>query len=254
MKTILYLGLSSLASVWSAPLLADPSLCQKAQELVENFEQDQLLEYTKVINYEIFSEFTASKPKISDNTIELGAFTPKGLENQGSIYCKFKTQEAIEKKLSIAPRGEPQSCNLVNISMFNDALNQAEPAVREAYLASPVKVVFSDDVKHIRGDRWLRSKVSISTETPGEIRVRASTLRSASWIPRIGGMRYCKILNKQGVSQLIDQAIELGGTDTESDEDVASFTTKIDSLNTDIYFPKNIEESIMRSEATPPSE
>ena len=225
-------------------------LCLQAQQVVENYDESILQEVAfDVTHYTELSDFTASKPKIDDQTVRMGSYLGSTDTVPQQLWCKFKNQEAIKRSLGIEPAGSPASCGLMNERIVNASLAAMDNDTQKLFASSPLTIAYGKDQRLSRGDQWVKSQVLI-TEQDQKLVVQATTLRTANWIPVVGGMRYCKLLSPLGAETLIGQVISANGLQQDFLEEqllenqVKQVSTQFGEDAVDIYFPAVTEKDL----------
>ena len=209
------------------------ALCHLGQITSENFAPTDLpKEAITVVDYENLSDFLSSKPRITGGKIQQSRFLTTDTTYQ-EVWCKMKTQEAISRDLDLTPQGEPLGCQAFQEAIFQKALQWQAPQVRQTFDNLEIELEFLPDQKFNRGDQWSKSAPSV-TFGDGKVTLQATTLRTANWIPYLGGMRYCKTFSAVGASRIIQELIE--APESLDDQNPVQITASGDAV--DVYLPQ----------------
>lgn len=179
-----------------------------AQQKVAPYAEQALAAENIIVTFQGSKDgFLKSKPSIQDGKIYIHTYVPAPAE-RGSPYdelwCKLKSQDAITSGgVGGAPQGEPCSCMAMNEAAVNWALKKAPEQVRSAYEKTGMRITFLPDQRYLRGDQWVKSSVRVAQDNGTTVTVQASSLRTPTWIPRLGGNYYCKLLSPRGATELI---------------------------------------------------
>jgi hypothetical protein len=179
-----------------------------AQQKVENYPEKALgAGKITAILQSSKKDFLKSKPAIQDGKIYIQVYIPAIAERGSSydeIWCKLKTGGAItDAAVAGPPQGEPCSCMVMNQAAIDWALKNAPEEVRSAYEKKGMRIAFLPDQQYSRGDRWVDSSVRVEQVSGSRVTVQATSLRTAGWIPRLGGNQYCKLLSPRGAAELV---------------------------------------------------
>jgi predicted dienelactone hydrolase len=228
-----------------------------AQQKVENY-SEKALGAEKIITTVQSSkkDFLKSKPAIKNGKIYIHAYEPAIAERGSSydeIWCKLKTRDAISDAAAGGPpQGEPDSCMVMNQAAIDWALKNVPDKVRSAYEKTGIRITCLPDQQYSRGDQWVNSSVRVKQDSGSEVTVQASSLRTAEWIPWLGGNQYCKLLSPRGAAELVgcladmcDPALmqtgvpyALAETDGGLYTEGSRFTVTAGEDEVDIYVPK----------------
>ncbi len=179
-----------------------------AQQKVESYPEKALRADTIIATVQRSKQdFLKSKPAIKDGKIYIQIYVP-AIAERGSpydeIWCKLKSRDAItEAALGGAPQGEPGSCMVMNQAAIDWALKNAPEEILSAYEKTGIRINCLPDQQYSRGDQWVDSSVRVEQDSSNNVTVQASSLRTAGWIPRLGGNQYCKLLSPRGAAELV---------------------------------------------------
>ena len=224
-KSIFFLFFSLMGDLWA---FEDKKTgCMRAQAVVENIDYESLKSSMRLQIYKNSAAFSASKPTIRKQRLTLSQYTPK--ENTGRLWCKLKTQKALqESSLKFSIEGPPKTCQSMNKYIFQKALEELDPLLAVLYAKSPIKIQFAKDLEFNRGDKWVESRLSIDYHKKNW-QIAAPSLQTANWIPLLGGMQYCKLLSKKGAKTLVEDIIDL--------QNISRHEVSIDGKKADLYYP-----------------
>jgi hypothetical protein len=198
-------------------------VCQKAQKLIGHFRGKDLklsqIEST-LVPYQ--TDFAASKPYFHEegpamigvrahaaqvpNPADISA--PPVLE--GEVWCKMKTQEAIQAEYDFDPSGAEKLCRHVNEQVFRQAedwLWMNDPDTYDDYLVSDTWLLFISDYDAIMGPDWLAHGVTLTETALDTYTLQASRLRtSLDTPPPYAGNYYCRVWSLEAAAQFMIQA------------------------------------------------
>ena len=201
MKQISILVFLCWVGMWGmAPVLAAASMrnpCVMAQISTERIDLDSVGEDSFMVkDHHGAAGFYKSKPKITNNGIQIEVMEiPTSGDGVGQILCKFKTEEAISQQMPwVQFSGTRKSCSYANMEILLHVQEKWPFLVDDFFPTGEMRISHSKDQIFYRGDRWKKSDPQIEI-IGNEIRIRASSLRTSSWIPYLGGMRYCKLIS-----------------------------------------------------------
>lgn len=200
---------------WIAPLLclAGSSQlqaldCVSAQKTILSLsEANQAQLAVENISYEDTKSFVESKPQISGKSITTGSYLDGSKAYEG-LWCKLKSQEAVKAEARLDSEGPAKDCALLNRQQSQEALVSLGI---EADKLDGLGIQFAADKDFITGSQWSPSSVLVSKKG-GIVSVQAMRLKSATWVPVIGGMNYCKILSPAGALKLVQQQLAAKAT------------------------------------------
>ena len=202
--TLCFIPKSALSQ--ETPAEANENWCARAQLLLEGYENTIEIDDINNTKFQNKSDFGKSKPNISDNKINVYSYfridEVTGIEE---VWCKTKRQEHIYKAgIGPKPTGEFLQCADLNRKAIEWAFE---------YLATnrnhfDTRIEYLNDVVLSRGDQWIKQNLKINRTTSNTISLQASRLRTPNWIPRVGGMHYCKTISPMGAVTLVSKLME----------------------------------------------
>jgi len=209
----LFLASLFLAAVSTAVRAADTGpqqWCRLAQQKVEGY-SDKALPPDKIVTtlQSNKNDFLKSKPSIQEGKIYTHAYVPAAAERGSGfdeIWCKLKSREAItDAAVAAAPPDEPGTCRAMSQEAIDLALRSAPQSTHEghAHEKPDLRITCLPDQQYLRGDQWVKSSVVVAQDSDGTVTVKASSLRTPAWVPRLGGNQYCKVLSPRGAAELV---------------------------------------------------
>ncbi|MCX6128833.1 MAG: hypothetical protein NTX25_07190, partial [Proteobacteria bacterium] len=175
-------------------LLSSSSLqaldCGTAQrQLLSLSEENQDRLQIENREYSDLQSFVTSKPELAPARIVTGSLTVQG-EAYEQLWCKMKSQEAVLAIAKVSSEGPALDCRDLNRKQLEEALGDIQDDHSQSSLES-LGIQLESDKDFSTGAQWAPSKLGMS-KSDGVIRIQAMRLKSATWIPIVGGMNYCK--------------------------------------------------------------
>ena len=176
--------------------------CSDSQKFILNFSAKSLEKVvTSPVLFDDLDLFIQSKPSIEASVIHIMEYVSRAGDYE-EIWCKLKSQEALAIELKVEVLGPPFSCGSLLEKVLTQSLRDIlEDPPRLPSLES-LGIIIDEDQEFSSGLSWKPSKVSFRyTDTYAHL--RASRLRTPTWIPQIGGMNYCKVLSASGANKFL---------------------------------------------------
>ncbi len=188
--------------------------CEQAQKAILNLDASSASQVTVSDTAFIDQKlFVASKPKVKGSSVAITSFvtTAQGYEQ---LWCKLKSQEAVLAETKLSAAGVSPDCADFNKDQLEQALASL-PEAAAAYSLDTLGIRVVADQDFGTGSQWAPSSVQL-VKKDGDVTVQATRLKSATWIPIVGGMNYCKLLSPAGARQLLtEQIVSKGGNVSE---------------------------------------
>jgi hypothetical protein len=194
----------------SSPLHAEDLLgtCRLAQGTLGGYAPAAVAEQTDVRRLISLDAFLRSKPRMrrEEPRLQLAAYRPPAVVS-GSRYeqawCKLKSPEAIDHaRVFDAPATERGSCDRVARVLLGRALAGLPSEVRRRWEASPYRLRVEERTLRT-GSGWAPSSARPENHGGGDIVLETTSLVTPRWVPRFGGMHYCKLPTVEGLRELI---------------------------------------------------
>lgn len=145
--------------------------------------------------------FINSKSDIKNKEVSVTSYVPKFSEtmlNYGTLWCKMKTQTAIDTYFGYDRLSVPRDCSDVQQQWVSDIV-QNNP-----YLQPVAEKMVYTTQEHRVGFSWAPSQVRMeqSPEQEGYL-MESQSLMTPDWVPGLGGMHYCKMLSATGLQDFM---------------------------------------------------
>ena len=216
------------------PAEANENWCARAQLLLEGYENT--IEIGKINNttFQNQSDFGKSKPNINDNQINVYSyFKIDEITGIQEVWCKTKRQEHIYKAgIGPKPTGKFLQCADINRKAMEWAFDYL--AISPNQLGT--RIEYLNDIRLSRGDQWIKQNLKINRTSSNTISLQASRLRTPNWIPRVGGMHYCKTISPMGAVALVSKLMEDEAPFQEPDV-LSSLDIPLQGDLLDLYYP-----------------
>ena len=131
-----------------------------------------------------------------------GKIETGGSFSLATVGIKMKSREAVTKLLFGVVLPDVISCadlHNISLSMALSMLNSTEQA---AYGKLTARLEFEPDEDYHTG-LWDFSKIVVNNTQDDVIKLRAPKFLTAPWIPRLGGMFYCKLVYPESIVEWI---------------------------------------------------
>jgi hypothetical protein len=181
-------NLLALLLLLSSPVittaLAAPSWCSVAMPYLFNLAAPPPF---TVIDHPDLHSFLISKPSLNSSLLTMESYStsdPSSPYFQDFVFCKGKTQAALNKTLGIPVAGAQRQCAQANQLLVN------------RFGRKGLNVTFQDDYNCITGSCWEKQGVT-QTMVEGTLWIRSPVLITPTipFVPELSNVFYCKLLN-----------------------------------------------------------
>lgn len=218
----LFLGMVFTAAVSCSDDASQTSRFYQAETLSQQWCLDAQLQITSLesstlgrehIDFEVFTDEKAmtsakasidadsekpiiSKALIKTMTNSLEAQAPPSIAKE--VFCKFKSQEGIERGLDIEIDGTEGSCRQMHQQALDWALSNLSHAERQRYLSDGTQLALADDILGATGADWYATDSQYAPSDSSYSLSAAALLVPFDDYPGLPldlrGVHYCKLL------------------------------------------------------------
>lgn len=181
--------------------------CKQAQIFILNIGADTLKKLS--VEEQKISElgsFLQSKPSLNGPMISTASYISSS-EPYEQLWCKLKSQDAVVRELRVSAESPAKPCSSLQEHIFSLAIDSLIEDVSKRPSLSDLKISILEDQDSTGGFDWAPSQVKFELKD-NITGIRAMRLKTPLWIPRFGGMNYCKVLSLEGAKAFLRTRLE----------------------------------------------
>jgi hypothetical protein len=184
---------------------------KKCQALIGGYDYKALKNRTEIKAFDNVAEFRRSKPSVDNDSIKIFSYRAnlKGDLSKFKFVCyKFKTPSVIDAVLDVSKIGNPVDPKKILEFAFDEARKLVPDS---ATIVDQKGYTFTFDSQNmLTGGSWLPSQITLELQEDKNIYIKTPTLITSKYIPKRGGMCYCKVFTPEDASKIL---VELANDD-----------------------------------------